>query len=404
MYTAELQFVIQTLNKRHIPARVFSKEDTPNKTWDLGLRHQLGLDAEYTRFFGELWQLAQPHTIHTLTDQFLSCYIFLPLPDGRLLLIGPYLAEEPTRNQLLELAERIGVPAQQFRRLETYYSGLISLAGDVTAFLMVTTLGERMWGKNQLSTVDINREMNETVPLPTATQPEDTLHNMQILESRYAYENELLSAVSQGSVHKAELFFGAISQRVMEERLTDRLRNAKNYAIIMNTLLRKAAERGGVHPLYLDRISTDYARRIELLPTAAKFGELLQDMFRGYCRLVRRHANRNYSPPVQRVIACVDTDCSGDLSLKALADMQNMNACYLSTLFRRETGETLTQHVNRKRMQLAVRLLHTTHLQVQTVAQHCGIPDVNYFCKLFKKHTGKTPREFRQNPTIPSVT
>lgn len=403
MYTAELQFVIKTLNKRHIPARVLSREDTPDTAWDLGLRHQLGLDAEYARFFGELWQLAQPHTIHTLTDSFLCCYIFLPLPGDRLLLIGPYLAEEPAHNQLLELAERLSIPAQQFRRLETYYSGVISLAGDVTVFLMVTVLGERMWGENQFSAVDINREINETVPLPTAAQPEDTLYNMQVMESRYAYENELLSAVSQGSFHKAELLFGAISQRVMEERLTDRLRNAKNYAIIMNTLLRKAAEHGGVHPLYLDRISTDYARRIELLPTTTEARELMQDMFRAYCRLVRRHASRNYSPPVQRVIACIDADCSGDLSLNTLAAMQNMNACYLSTLFRRETGETLTEHVNRKRIQLAMRLLNTTHLQVQTVAQHCGIPDVNYFCKLFKKHTGKTPREYRQTPTVQSV-
>ncbi len=404
MYTAELQFMIKTLNKCRIPARVLSRYDTPDTTWDFGLRHQLGLDAEYALFFGELWQLAQPRTIHTLTDRFMCCYIFLLLPDSQLLLIGPYLTEEPTHNQLLELAEKLNVPAQQFRKLETYYSGVASLAGDLTAFIMVTLFGEQLWGENQFSAMDINREINETVPLPTTAQPEDTLHNMQVMESRYAYENELLSAVSQGSFHKAELLFGAISQRVMEERLTDRLRNTKNYSIIMNTLLRKAAERGGVHPLYLDRISTDYARRIELLPTATKARELMQDMFRDYCRLVRRHTNRNYSPPVQRVIACIDADCSGDLSLHALAAMQNMNACYLSTLFRRETGETITQHVNRKRMQLAVRLLNTTHLQVQTIAQHCGIPDVNYFCKLFKKHTGKTPREYRQTPTIQSVT
>ena len=41
-------------------------------------------------------------------------------------------------------------------------------------------------------------------------------------------------------------------------------------------------------------------------------------------------------------------------------------------------------------------LLDTTHLQVQTVAAHCGIMDLQYFLKLFKKRVGKTPREYRE--------
>ena len=38
-----------------------------------------------------------------------------------------------------------------------------------------------------------------------------------------------------------------------------------------------------------------------------------------------------------------------------------------------------------------------TRLQVQTIALHCGIMDVQYFPKLFKKQTGKTPREYRES-------
>ena len=44
----------------------------------------------------------------------------------------------------------------------------------------------------------------------------------------------------------------------------------------------------------------------------------------------------------------------------------------------------------------AANLLRHTQLQVQTVAQHCGIGDVNYFSKVFKRHFGLTPRQFRE--------
>ena len=70
-----------------------------------------------------------------------------------------------------------------------------------------------------------------------------------------------------------------------------------------------------------------------------------------------------------------------------------MNASYLSTLFKKETGITLTEFVNRSRIDQAIFLLNTTDMQIQSVAQNCGIPDVNYFTKLFKRMIGKTPKE-----------
>ena len=77
-------------------------------------------------------------------------------------------------------------------------------------------------------------------------------------------------------------------------------------------------------------------------------------------------------------------------------ELQNINASYLSALFKKETGVTLTEYINQKRMKQAARLLTSTKLQIQTISQYCGISDVNYFSKLFKKYAGKTPNEFRK--------
>ena len=121
----------------------------------------------------------------------------------------------------------------------------------------------------------------------------------------------------------------------------------------------------------------------------------MNEMVQSYCRLVKRHSMNHYSSVIQRTITYIDADLSGDLSLRNLAQAQNVNASYLSSLFKKETGETVTEHVNRKRMEHAIHLLQSTRLQVQTVAQHCGISDLNYFSKLFKKHVGMTPREYR---------
>lgn len=220
---------------------------------------------------------------------------------------------------------------------------------------------------------------------------------MQALELRYASENKLLQAVSQGLAHKAEMLLGNPSASFLEQRVADPLRNAKNYAIILNTLLRKAAENGFVHPLHIDRISSDFARKIELLDSPDRSLQLQKEMIRKYCLMVKNHSMKGYSLLVQKVITQIDSDLTDNLTLNAMAEMLKINPSYLSSLFKKETGTTLTDYVNRKRVEHAILLLNTTSLQIQTIAQYCGIPDVNYFTKIFKKYINKTPKEYREN-------
>ncbi len=226
---------------------------------------------------------------------------------------------------------------------------------------------------------------------------------MRALESRYAYENELMDLISLGLSRRAELMLRGFSQQAVEQRAADPVRNLKNYAIISNTLMRKAAERGGVHPVYLDRVSSSFARRVETITDFSDGASLMLDMVHSYCRLVRKHSANQYSPFIQKTTAYIDANLAGDLSLHTLASLQSLNASYLSALFHKETGKTLTDYVTARRMDAAGKLLRTTQLQVQTIAQHCGISDSNYFSKLFKKHYGITPLQFRERnlPSLP---
>ena len=217
------------------------------------------------------------------------------------------------------------------------------------------------------------------------------------MQKRYDFENELIRAVELGQEHKLFRITPAFEETVMERRLSDPVRNIKNYCIIMNTLLRKAAERGGVHPLYINDVSSGYAVRIEKLTSVSSATEFMGEMFSGYCRLVRKYSMKSYSPIIRKVITLINSDLSASLTLTALADSQNVSPGYLSTLFKRETGKNLTEYILDERMKLASRLLVTTSLQVQTVALSCGIMDVQYFSKVFKKYTGKTPKEYRNS-------
>ncbi len=123
----------------------------------------------------------------------------------------------------------------------------------------------------------------------------------------------------------------------------------------------------------------------------------MREMFCTYCRLVREHTGKGYSPGVQNAVLMIDADLSANISPRALAVAQSVTPAYLSTVFHHETGKTLCAYIRERRMAAAADLLATTNLQIQTVALHCGIMDVQYFSKLFKKQYGVTPTRYRNN-------
>lgn len=401
-YEAELTFLRETLKKCRVHSAVVDLTVSLRHRQDLLLHSFLADYIDTEKPLGKILPKMEPGVIYRASDP-LSCrYIFLLLPDmpwETVFFIGPYLSVPPTQQQIMEWAEAAGVQPADYRDLESYYGSIPILPDNSHMFALLETFCDRLWGVDGYALEDINRDAAATQGLlpqkKSSPDEKDTLWNMRSMELRYSYENELIDAVSKGHSHKADLLLSNFSAFSFEQRLSDPVRNAKNYCIIMNTLLRKAAEKGGVHPVYLDSASSAFAAKIEQISILDHVLPLMQEMFRAYCRLVRKHSMRDYSPPVQKAITYIDTDLTGNLSLRTLSQALNISSSYLSTLFKKETGQTLTDYISHRRVNHAKHLLETTRLQVQTVAQHCGIVDVQYFSKIFKRITGMTPKEYR---------
>ncbi len=385
-YQRELRLLQNALKKYRLDFSVVEEGHTSPSTL-VSVSPMLPHDAEW-------------RTLYKTVDPYGFGYLCLLLSEGKektLLTIGPFLTECRTQSEKLELFERLGVAPKQQKYAEEYLEGIPVLEEGHPVFLLVDAFCEGIWETNSFAVVDLKSDT--VAPTFTQTAPfgkEDAAVEMQTMEKRYAFENELMAAVSKGQLHKENELLAAFSERLFEKRVADPLRNVKNYAIIMNTLLRKAAEAGGVHPFHLDRVSSDFATQIEGLPSPKEGGALMRNMFRGYCRLVRKHATGGLSPVVQKTMLLIDSDLSADLSLDALAKAVGVSGGYLSAAFKREMGKTLTEYVRGKRMDYAKKLLLTTHLQIQTVAAHCGLVDVQYFSKMFKAETGQTPLAFRR--------
>jgi AraC-like DNA-binding protein len=401
-YDRELTFYLNILKKLNVKYHILSDLSSHDESLDLGIRHFLNRPEEYFYTFKELPMKSQPNTIYKLTDQYLCNYIYFLLPDqaSTFVFIGPYLKTQITHNHLLQELERLRIPPHLYSQMEDYY-GMIPVFQDDRVFMFsLNAIAEILWPGSDSFTLKVLQDdtvfTNPADVEENSPTVQDTLISMEYLEQRYQVENQLLRAVSLGQTHKALQMLTSFSELALKKRVSDPLRNAKNYCIIINTLLRKAAENGAVHPLYLDKVSSDFAKKIELLTDISSVIPLMTDFITAYCRLVKKHSYDKYSRTVQKILVSVDADLTGDLSLHSLAQLHAMSPGYLSTLFKKEIGKTLTDYVNERRMKHGAQLLTTTNLQVQTIAQYCGMSDVNYFSKTFKRYYEHTPSEYRK--------
>ncbi len=394
-YNSELNFINNVFAKNHLNAIILDEGVNDCKKEKFTF-------TDNRSFFRRNIPLLQKNHLYKYTDNFRLCYRFLLLPEmeeKKVLVVGPYLSETISKEQALFIGEENSVSPRQHKFLFEFYSSLPVLQENSPLLTMLNTFCETIWKTSSITINDFAKETNESDTPFSKTMlnvdPSLALIKKEAIERRYAFENQLIRAVSLGQLHIG--FANAFSSDVFEKRNSDPLQNAKNYCIIMNTLLRKGAEQGGVHPVYLDEASSDYAKKIENLSSSQLVPELMKEMFRSYCRLVRKHNLRKYTPVVQKTILMIDADLSSDLTLKTLALSLGVSAGYLSAVFKKETGSTLSEYVWIRGMDYAEYLLNTTNLQIQTIALHSGIMDVQYFSKLFKRYKGKNPSNYRKH-------
>ncbi len=400
----ELDFLCEIFKKCHIGTTLLSSSDGLSRLYSAHLYKIIGANADTDATVENLVGKIDSKIKYKLTNELHLQYFFIRLPvdeEKNLLFVGPFLPFSLKSREILEIGESLGLSPGMQKSLTEYYSGVPIISEDDRIISALDIFCERIWNIRNVPTKEIGgKRVLTRSPLESHSYGNDfdeMLKAMEEMEQRYSFENEMLRAVTLGQEHKADALLSAVSGQMFEKRLQDTVRNAKNYCIIMNTLLRKASERGGVHPLYIDGESSKFAQKIEQIASADKVGELMLEMFSSYCRLVRKHSTKHYSPVVKKTVLMIDSDISSELSLGILAEKQGISSPYLATVFKKETKKTVSEYIRDKRIERAKYLLSTTGLQIQSVAMHCGIMDVQYFSKLFKKQTGKTPKEYRSS-------
>lgn len=92
----------------------------------------------------------------------------------------------------------------------------------------------------------------------------------------------------------------------------------------------------------------------------------------------------------------VENNLHNPLDVGEYAGMLNVSVKQLSSLVKKYFGNSPGNFINEKKSIEAKRLLSNTNQSIKEVAYFLGFQQSTYFTKFFKKHTGITPKEFRE--------
>lgn len=151
-----------------------------------------------------------------------------------------------------------------------------------------------------------------------------------------------------------------------------------------------------VHPSYIFNQLYTFQLRIYETTQMSELSHLPYEMVRKYCLLVKNFTYDNYSYLIRSVVNYINQHLSSELSLATLAAEFDKNASYLSNEFKKEVGDTLTTYINKHRILASLRYFNTTDMSVAEVSVAVGYTDMGYFSRLFRKHVGQSPREYKK--------
>ena len=103
------------------------------------------------------------------------------------------------------------------------------------------------------------------------------------------------------------------------------------------------------------------------------------------------------SAKVGPALMAMNRDTGKRLSNEELAQLCGLSRFYFITLFKQVTGCTPQQYYTRQTIETAMDLLENTDDTIAQISALCGIEDCFYFSRMFKKHTGLSPADYRKN-------
>jgi YSIRK-targeted surface antigen transcriptional regulator len=324
---------------------------------------------------------------------FIGCFI-----------IGPSVYSLMNEERILSIMEEYNIPLSQKRHISDYYRSL-PIMDYSTLIHSGLSLYYMLYNKKlELNDVmlhngyqdDVFKDIDNNFKINLSHNKQNiSFHHSQTLERNMF--NCIKNGDSQGLLalmrNPPDGEVGVLSKK-------NQLRSQKNLAICIVTISTRAAMEGGLDSESAYTLSDIHIQDIEEMKNIVDMNGLITKIACDFAERVHIEKQNKYSPNISKCVTYISKHLYEELNLMILARLVNLNPNYLSELLKKELGVPFAQYVQAERIEEAKRLLSLSSYSLNEIATWLNFHDQSHFTRVFKMHTGLTPKKYRDENII----
>jgi AraC-like DNA-binding protein len=208
-------------------------------------------------------------------------------------------------------------------------------------------------------------------------------------------EHELLDAMADGDRERARAAINRILLGVYHAGLRD-LDVLKTLLLEMVVLMNRSAVDRGADPRQLLTLGSSFLRELSRIADEEHLSRWLTSWLEAFIGTPFRRPAGEPLPSLAPVLEFMRKNLGRPISRAEAAAVAHLSQGHFSRLFTRRCGATFTRTLARFRVERACELLEDPARRLREIAVECGFGDQSYFCKVFHRHLGFAPREYRR--------
>lgn len=224
-------------------------------------------------------------------------------------------------------------------------------------------------------------------------QSEDSFYRLP-----YNRELEFYYAIRSGDLPKVK--------ELCQERLIDKkglgilsskpLQNLKYHFVVTTALVARYCIYGGMDLSTAYSLSDFYIHKADTCTTLKEVSDLHPVMCEDYTKRMKALGKqRACSTHIANCLDYIYDHLHTRITIEQLAKHVNLNPSYLSRLFKKEVGTSVSNYVREKKIETARNMLVYSEYSLSEIASILAFPSQSYFAEIFRKSTGFTPSAYR---------
>lgn len=214
----------------------------------------------------------------------------------------------------------------------------------------------------------------------------------------YSQEMSTVQPVKDGDLKAVAKVIRDHKKFVLPELSSSPLQSRKFLFVADVTIVCRFCIEGGMPASESYGLSDLYIQKTDECKVPDDVEELYGTMMMDYAKRMHeyRKKRRELSPKVLLALNYIQNHLHDRITVAAIAEELEMNASYLSTLFAKETGTSVSSYIRSRKLLAAKHLLTYESYSCTDIAEYLGFSHESHFSALFAKEEGITPKQYRK--------